>query len=210
MGNFWSIPWYEMSPALARAMGIPEKQYEEHVSRCKAAMYQDRANAELEAAQRCKETREKVEPAEPGVTPEYRTVTVRELALKSAELSEEIDGDNTTDIADTVRRHWLRGALHFQLPVLGFTEDPEDEDNARECMGVTLQPMPEAINTALRDYFGGDFRRPGPHDFNPEVVWEEQRWTLIDLLPEATVDGDGHDYDHIAWAIFIPADAIKR
>lgn len=140
----------------------------------------------------------------------YKPHSQHELALKSAELSEHDDGDDVRCIADTVMNHWRKGAYFFHLPIMAVSEDPKNHE--KECACGKLHPMPKELGQKIRSLFPrGLYRESAPYPWagsgvHPELDWDGQKWTLIDLLTYFGPDND----ERVGWAVFIPSEAIKK
>lgn len=110
MSNFWSIPWYETSVAMARRMGVPEKQYNEYINRCRATMP---AQAPMCACP-VKQEEPPRQPAEEGVVENNRP-TLLDIARMA--VVEDKDARDASDFASTLETWWVSGAKAFGLTV---------------------------------------------------------------------------------------------
>ncbi len=125
--------------------------------------------------------------------------TIRELALKSVELSTEIDGDRIEDMADTLIRHWRFGADAFNLPMLAYSDDPEESEKECSLNRYRLKKMPDDIRAKLATWFQSNLpHTPKYSDYNPCIVIKKEKYVLIDLVGA------------IDWAVFVPASVITR
>jgi hypothetical protein len=131
-------------------------------------------------------------------------VTVRELALVSVEFSEHLDGSDLNHMADTLIRHWRLGAQKLWLPLIVFSDNPEEysaENGIKDLGGPTVK-IPQEVRAQLAEWWGGNFDCAPKHNNNwhPRVQISGQECMLIDFMLEGS---------EICWAIFTPTNALK-
>lgn len=130
--------------------------------------------------------------------------TIRELAIKSVELSESIDHDEPEDMADTLIRHWRFGADAFNLPMLAYSDDPKDSEKECSLKRHRLEKMPDNLRTRLLAWIGVHLP-PRFNCWNPCIAINNQDYVLIDFCRDFRDDGEVS----FNWAIFVPLNVIE-
>ncbi len=67
-----------------------------------------------------------------GVKATYKPRTVREMVMKSLELSESLDGNSPIKMSDTALYRWRRAIWHFKLPYILYSDHPDQVNAERE------------------------------------------------------------------------------